>query len=215
MYERFTDACRQVVRAANREAMLTDSRYISSGHVLIALASADSDPIGELLRSFGAEPEKIRVVVSRLLQTEKQDLPESPHFKHVVGYMLDMAKRLDHEYIGTEHLLLGLLNDRDQIAVRALEAAGIDVDRLQAEATQQLPAGSPEVIARKKALEEQFGNHPEVLRLKQQINQLQLNLEQAVVARDFEKAAAYRDERVAVWEQLQQLLVRLGEEDEV
>ena len=124
MYELFTDTCRQVIQKANREAMLTHSQYISSGHVLVALTDAGSDPIAELLRSFGAQPEKTRTAVSDLLKTEKQDLPESPHLKQVVGYMLESAKHLNHEYIGTEHLLLGLLHDRDSIAVRTLESRG-------------------------------------------------------------------------------------------
>jgi ATP-dependent Clp protease ATP-binding subunit ClpC len=154
MYEIFTDICKKVIQKANREAMLTCSQYISSGHVLIALTYAGSDSIAELLRSFGAQPDKTRAAVRSLLRTEKQDLSKSPQFKQVVGYMLETAKRLNHEYIGTEHLLLGLLHDREGIAVRALEAVGVDIDRLQYEVSQRLPAGSPEVIACRKILED-------------------------------------------------------------
>ena len=211
MYELFTDTCRQVMQKANQEAMLTRSQYISSGHVLVALTDADSDPTAELLSSFGAESKKTRAVVSRLLKTEDRDLSESPHMKQVVGYMLETARRLNHEYVGTEHLLFGLLQDRNCIAVRALEAVGLDIDGLQAEVSQRMPAGSPEAIALKKAIEKRFGSHPEVLRLKQQIQELQRSLEQSILANDFVKAAAYRDERVAVEKQLKQLYSKLDQ----
>jgi ATP-dependent Clp protease ATP-binding subunit ClpA len=211
MYALFTDTCRQVMQKANREAMLTNSQYISCGHALVALTNSDSDPIAELLRDLGAQPEKTRAQVSRLLKTEKRDLPESPHLKKVVGYMLEIAKNLCHENIGTEHLLLGLLRDRDCIAVRALEAMGLDIDSLQAEVTRRLPAGSPEKAARKKAQEERFCNHPEVLDLKQRISQLQRSLEEAVVAQQFDKAAAFRDERRVIEEQLKQIYNRLDQ----
>lgn len=210
MYESFTDGCRQVMRNANHEATLTCSRFISSGHVLVALTDAASDPTAELLRSFGVQPEETRKTVSRLLKTEKRDLPESPHLMQVVGYMLEAAKRLNHEHIGTEHLLYGLLHDRDEIAARALEALGVDIDGLEAEVLRRLPPGSPEAVARKKAVEERFATHPEVLKLKQHIDHLQQMLENAVVAKDFETAAGYRDERVTAVEELKQLYSRLA-----
>ena len=211
MYELFTDACRQVMQKANREAMLTNSQYISCGHALVALSDSGSDPIAELLCDLGAQPEKTRAQVHRLLKADKKDLPESPQLKQVVGYMLEIAKSNYHEHIGTEHLLLALLRDRKGIAVRALEALGLDIDSLQAEVTRRLPAGSPEKAARKKALEQRFGNHAEVLHLKQKISQLQRSLEEAIVAQQFDKAAAFRDERVAVFGQLQQLYDRLDQ----
>jgi ATP-dependent Clp protease ATP-binding subunit ClpC len=213
MYALFTDTCRQVIQKANREAMLTNSQYISSGHALVALTDSGSDPVAELLRNLGAKPEKTRAQVSRLLKTENRDLPESPHLKQVVGYMLEIAKILCHENIGTEHLLLGLLRDRNGIAVRALEEMGLDIDSLQAEVTRRLPTGSSEEAARKKTLEERFRNHPEVLHLKQKISQLQRSLEEAVVVREFEKAALYRDNRRAVEEQLKQLFTHLDQGD--
>lgn len=211
MYELITHPCRQIFQQANREATLTRSDYISAGHVLIALTDAEADPIAELLRSSGARPEQTRAAVSLLLRTEKQELPETPQMKQVVGHMLETAKNLSHEHIGTEHLLLALLHDREGIAVRALEALGVDIDRLHAEAAQRLPAGSPEAIARKKALEQRFRDHPEVLCIKQQIYQLQRSLEQAVAAMEFDKAAVYRDQRAAATEQLKLLLTRLDQ----
>jgi ATP-dependent Clp protease ATP-binding subunit ClpA len=210
MYELFTDTCKQVIRKANEEATLSHSQFISSGHVLVALTDAGADPMAELLRSFGAEPRETRSAVGRLLKTEKRDLPKSPHFKQVVGYMLETARRLDHDHVGTEHLLLGLLHDRDGIAVRALEVVGVDIDGLQAELSQRMPPASPEMIAHR-ALEERFKGHPDVLRLKQHIMQLQQSLYQAVRAKEFEKAAAFRDERVAKMARLKSLYCELDQ----
>jgi ATP-dependent Clp protease ATP-binding subunit ClpC len=211
MYESFTDICREVFQKANHEAMLTRSRFISSGHVLVALADAGSDPMAELLRSFGAEPEKIRAAVGCLLKTEKRDQLETPHLKQVVGYMLEAAKRLSHEHVGTEHLLYGLLHDHKEIAIRALEAMGVDIDGLEAEVSRRLPPGSPEAIAHKKAIEERFATHPEVLKLMQHISHFRQMLENAVREKEFGKAAGYRDERVTAEKELKRLYDRLDQ----
>ena len=164
MYEQFTEPCRQLMRNANEEAIGIQSRYISSGHLLLALASFDSDPMAELLRSFGVTPEQTRAEVIRLLKAEKAVQPESPQMKRVVEYMMEVARRFSHDHVGTEHLLLGLLHDRNDLAARALEAMGIDIDGLRDQVLARMTPASAEAIRHKIAIEGRLSDHPEVRR---------------------------------------------------
>ncbi len=190
--------------------MRTQSRYISSGHLLIALADAGSDPTAELLRSFGAQPETIRAEVVRLLKTEVPDLPETPQLMSVVGQMLEVARGLNHEYVDTEHLLVGLLHDRNCLALRALEAAGVVTDNLRDEVLRRMVPGSAEAVKHRMAVEARLSDHPDVVRLKRSIAELQRKLEEAAAAGDFQKAREYRDKRIAEAEQLKRLYNDLG-----
>jgi ATP-dependent Clp protease ATP-binding subunit ClpA len=208
MYDQFTEPCRQLIQRANQEAIGMKSRYISSGHLLLALVAA-ADPIAELVRSFGVREERTRKEVRRLLEEQRGIEPEIPQMKNVVEHMMDVARRFNHEHVGTEHLLVGLLYDRNDLAARALDAIGVDISGLRNQVLARMTPASAEEIRRKIVVESQLSNHPEVLCLKQRIEQLQRNLEEAVSASDFQKGASYRDERIAAVRELKQVYTDL------
>jgi ATP-dependent Clp protease ATP-binding subunit ClpC len=124
-YNQINTQCRRLIQIANQEAINTQSKYISSGHLLLALLDADSDPVAKFLISFGAQSQRVRVEVIRLLAMEDDTSRGEPRMISVVSHMLDVARSLNRDSAGSEHLLIGLLHDRNDIAVRALEAAGV------------------------------------------------------------------------------------------
>lgn len=118
-FTRIDEQSSRLIQAANQESIRIQSQHLSSGHLLLALLDAKSDNAAELLRSFGVEPQRIRAEVVRLLAAEDDASNESPRMVSVVSHMLDVATSLAHEFAGPEHLLLGLLHDRNNVAVRS------------------------------------------------------------------------------------------------
>jgi ATP-dependent Clp protease ATP-binding subunit ClpA len=128
MLERFTDRARRVVVLAQAEARGLDHHYIGTEHLLLALLDEADGIAAQALRRFGMSPSATREeVIARVgtgTQPLKSRIPFTPRAKKVLEFGLREALRLGHHYIGTEHLLLGLLRDPDGVGAQIIAAHG-------------------------------------------------------------------------------------------
>ncbi len=138
MYERFTDRARKVMQLANQEAHRLHHEYIGTEHILLALVKEGSGVAANVLKNFDINLEKIREEVEKLVQLSPLTgtpgkLPQTPLAKKVIEYTIEEARKLNHVYVGTEHILLGLLREQSGIAVQALVNLGLRLEDVREE----------------------------------------------------------------------------------
>src|SRR5262249_13341498 len=139
MYERFTDRARKVMQLANQEAQRFNHEYIGTEHILLALVKEGSGVAANVLKNLDIDLRKIRLEVEKIVQhgpyPVKADarLPQTPRTKKVIEYAIDEARKLDHNYVGSEHLLLGLLREQEAVAAQVLMNLGLKLDRVREE----------------------------------------------------------------------------------
>ncbi len=135
MFERFNDAARRVVVLAQEEARLFMHDYIGVEHLLIALASDDGGVAGRVLNAHGATMKSTRALTGQLVGAGESPppshMPFTPRAKNCLELSLRHCVRLGGGNIGTEHLLLGLLDVGDSPATKVLEALGTTVDQIR------------------------------------------------------------------------------------
>ena len=115
MYERFTDRARKVMQLANQEAQRFNHEYIGTEHVLLGLVKEGSGVAANVLKNLDVDLRKIRLEVEKIVQHGPGGdyghvmgkLPHTPRAKKVIEYSIEEARNLNHNYVGTEHLLLG------------------------------------------------------------------------------------------------------------
>ena len=112
MYERFTDRARKVMQLANQEAQRFNHEYIGTEHVLLGLIKEGSGVAANVLKNLDVDLRKIRLEVEKLVQSGPDmvtmgKLPQTPRAKKVIEYSMEEARHLNHNYVGTEHILLG------------------------------------------------------------------------------------------------------------
>jgi len=135
----FTDRVRWVLQAAREEAARLRNAFVGTEHVLLALVKDRGGVAQRVLLSFQADLEGIRrAVESKIKQgesavAERQDLPYTSPAKKVLELAMSEARELNHRYVGTEHLLLGLLREEKGIAAQVLAEAGVTLERARAE----------------------------------------------------------------------------------
>ena len=137
MFERFTDRARRVVVVAQDEARLLNHNYIGTEHILLGLIREEEGLAARGLKALGVSLEETRQrveeIIGRGVQARKGHIPFTPRAKKVLELSLREALQLDHNYIGTEHILLGLLREGDGVAAQVLVASGVDLDRARQE----------------------------------------------------------------------------------
>ncbi len=139
MYEKFTDRARKVMQLANQEAQRFCHEYIDTFHVLIGLLKEGSGTAAAILKDFGLDLRKIRTEVERIVQFPPRDsdyvfegkLPHSKQCKEMVEFSIDEARKLSHNYVGTEHVLLGLLRGDDNSAIRVVKNLDVNIDSVR------------------------------------------------------------------------------------
>ncbi len=136
MYERFTDRARKVMQLANQEAQRFNHEYIGTEHILLGLVQEGSGVAANVLTNLDVDLRKIRREIEKVVQhgpdTVMTDrLPQTPRAKRVIEYAILEARQLDHNYIGTEHLLLGLLREGDGVAGQVLMNLGLKLDTVR------------------------------------------------------------------------------------
>jgi hypothetical protein len=133
MFERFTDRARRVLMFAQVEARLLDHNYIGTEHVLLGLIKEDEGLAALALESLGISLEVVREQVIEAIGPLGQPSPPTasppftPRAKKVLELSLREARQLGHNYIGTEHILLGLVREKDGIAASVLQNLGVDL----------------------------------------------------------------------------------------
>src|SRR5947208_3485244 len=150
MYERFTDRARKVMQLANQEAQRFNHEYIGTEHILLGLVKEGSGVAANVLKNLDIDLRKIRLEVEKIVQTGPGGeqvipgkLPQTPRAKKVIEYAIEEARRLNHNYVGTEHLLLGLLREQEGVAAQVLMNLGLKLDDVRQE-VMNLLGGRPE-----------------------------------------------------------------------
>jgi ATP-dependent Clp protease ATP-binding subunit ClpC len=142
MFERFTDRARRVVVEAQQQARALGHDYIGTEHLLLGLISEGHGLGAKALESLGIGAEGLRAGVVEIVGTGQSSttghIPFTPRAKQVLRLSLAEALRLGHNYIGTEHLLLALIQERDGVAGQVLAAADADLGRVRAEVVRLL-----------------------------------------------------------------------------
>ena len=140
MYERFTDRARQVMQLANKEAQRFNHEYIGTEHILLGLVKEGSGVAANVLKNLDIDLRKIRLEVEKIVQTgpggeqvAAGKLPHTPRSKKVIEYSVEEARNLNHNYIGTEHLLLGLLREQEGVGAQVLINLGLRLDEVRQE----------------------------------------------------------------------------------
>ncbi len=146
MYERFTDRARKVMQLANQEAQRFNHEYIGTEHILLGLVKEGSGVAANVLKNLDVDLRKIRMEVEKIVQTGPDmvtmgKLPQTPRAKKVIEYAMDEARNLNHNYVGTEHLLLGLLREQEGVAAQVLMNLGMKLDDVRDEVLNLLGHG--------------------------------------------------------------------------
>src|SRR5213596_721421 len=120
MYERFTDRARKVMQLANQEAQRLHHEYIGTEHILLGLIREGSGVAANVLKNLDIDLRKVRQEVEKLVQVSLEvcapgRLPQTPRAKKVVEYAIEEARNVNHNYVGTEHILLGLLREEEGV----------------------------------------------------------------------------------------------------
>jgi ATP-dependent Clp protease ATP-binding subunit ClpC len=140
MYERFTDRARKVMQLANQEAQRFNHEYIGTEHILLGLVKEGSGVAANVLKNLDVDLRKIRLEVERIVQHGQGGdqvvmgrLPHTPRAKKVIEYSIEEARNLNHSYVGTEHLLLGLLREQEGVAAQVLMNLGLKLEDVREE----------------------------------------------------------------------------------
>src|SRR5947209_6706804 len=146
MYERFTDRARKVMQLANQEAQRFNHEYVGTEHVLLGLVKEGSGVAANVLKNLDVDLRKIRVEVEKIVQTGPDmvtmgKLPQTPRAKKVIEYAIEEARNLNHNYVGTEHLLLGLLREQEGVAAQVLMNLNLKLEDVREEVLNLLGHG--------------------------------------------------------------------------
>jgi ATP-dependent Clp protease ATP-binding subunit ClpC len=137
-YSRFTDRARKVMKLANEEAARLNYEYIGTEHVLLGLAKEGSGVAAHVLENVGAGFDRLRKEVDKLVGAKMDPLtienrPHVPRVRNLIDSSLEEARKLNHHYVGTEHLLLGLLREREGVAAILLMNMGLKLEDVRRE----------------------------------------------------------------------------------
>lgn len=146
MFERFTDRARKVMQLANQEAQRFNHEYIGTEHILLGLVKEGSGVAANVLKNLDVDLRKIRIEVEKIVQTGPDmvtmgKLPQTPRAKKVIEFAMDEAKNLNHNYVGTEHLLLGLLRESEGVAAQVLMNLSLKLEDVRDEVLNLLGHG--------------------------------------------------------------------------
>jgi hypothetical protein len=224
MFERFTYRARRIVVLAQEEASTLNHDYVGTEHILIALIRETGGVAAQAMESLGVTEEAARQRVRDMVGPgqpglKRGHLPFTPHGRKTLQLSLREAMALGHGYIGTEHILLGLVRQGEGRAMQVLGGLGVEPNRVRQEiirlvsARQVQPEPEPARATRRgkrklrpevrdrfdslewrlSVLEQRVGTAPGLGQLDHDITQVQLDKESAIEARDFENAAVLRE----------------------
>ncbi len=147
MFERFTERARKVMALANQEAQRFNHEYIGTEHILLGLVKEGSGVGANVLKNLGVDLAKVRMEVEKVVKSGPDmvtmgKLPQTPRAKKVIEYAIEEAHQLSHNYIGTEHILLGLLREQEGVAAQVLLNLGLKLDDVRQEVLSLLGAGA-------------------------------------------------------------------------
>src|SRR5207247_5672208 len=202
--ERSTDRARKAMQLANQEAQRFRHEYIGTEHILLGLVQEGSGVAANVLKNLNVELRTIRREVEKIVQAGPDmvklgKMPQTPRAKKVIEFAVEEARNLNHNYVGTEHLLLGLIREDEGVASQVLMNLGLDLAKVREEVLRLLGHNFAPDAAFKRLTEPAQEDLPHdvctaIAPLDAEIERLSLEKETAVADSDFEKAAHLRDE---------------------
>lgn len=151
MYERFTDRARKVMQLAQQECDRLNHEYVGTEHILVGLLKEGSGVAANVLKNLDMDLHKIRSEIDKIVQPAPEEArsnlakkPITPRGKKVLEYAIEEARTLNHNYVGTEHLLLGLLRVEEGIACQVLTNLGLNIEDVKEEVMNLLGHGKEE-----------------------------------------------------------------------
>jgi hypothetical protein len=216
MFERFTDRARRVVVLAQDEARRLNHNYIGTEHILLGLIHEGEGVAAKALESLGISLDAVRQQVEEIIgqgqQAHPGHIPFTPRAKKVLELSLRESLQLGHNYIGTEHILLGLIREGDGVAAQVLVKLGADLNRVRQQVIELLSGQQPDLkLAREvtlvtgwrprlgviedrlAAVEQQMGTRADTSDLDAQIDRVRGERHAAADAQEYEQAASLRD----------------------
>lgn len=138
MFEKFTDNARKIMALANQEIERREQDYIGTEHILLGLVRLGTGTGFEALKKLGVDIKKVRLDVEKILKSQAgmpktSKLPQTPRARKVIEYAIEEARSLNHNYVGSEHILLGLVRETEGIAGQVLMNLGLKLDDLRQE----------------------------------------------------------------------------------
>ena len=149
MYDRFTDCARKVIQLANQEAKRFHHEYIGTAQILLGLIKEGSGVAVNVLKNLHVDLKEMRLEIERRLEKGPNvvtmfKLPMTPKAKKVIEYAMEEARLLNHNYVGSEHLLLGLLREEEDVAAQVLAKFGLTLEAAREETLNLLGRGLDE-----------------------------------------------------------------------
>src|SRR6516225_2651880 len=138
-FDKFTERARKVLQLAQEEAQRFNHNYIGTEHLLLGLVREGEGVAAKVLGNLGVE-----FNIGRGDRTVAGDIGLTPRAKKVIELSVDEARRLNHHYIGTEHLLLGLVREGEGIAAGVLESLGVNLEKVRTQTIQVLSQSMPQ-----------------------------------------------------------------------
>jgi ATP-dependent Clp protease ATP-binding subunit ClpA len=138
MYERFSDKAKKVMALANQEAQRFNHEYIGTEHILLGLVKEGTGVGAEVLKKYNIDLRLVRLEVEKLVKSGPDmitmgKLPQTPRAKKVIEYAIKESADLKHNHIGTEHLLLGLLQEHYGVAAQVLRSLHLSIEQAREE----------------------------------------------------------------------------------
>ncbi len=147
-FDRFTKRARRVLTLAQEEAQRFKHNYIGTEHLLLGLIREGEGVAAQVLSNLGIEVEQVRQAVEAIIGRGERvvfgEIAITPRAKKVIEMAVDEARRLQHRFVGTEHLLLGLIREGEGIAAGVLESLGLQLEQVRAETVRVLRQRQPE-----------------------------------------------------------------------
>ena len=145
-YERFSDRARKVMQLANQEAQRFNHEYVGPEHLLLGLIKEGTGIAANVLKNLDIDLRKVRHEVEKLVRSGPDTvtmgrLPQTPRSKKVLEYAMEEARNLSHNYVGTEHILLGLLREQEGVAAQVLMNLGLQLEEVRREVLSLLGHG--------------------------------------------------------------------------
>src|SRR5215472_15488204 len=149
-FDKFTERARRVLSLAQEEAQRFQHNYIGTEHLLLGLVREGEGAAAQVLRKLGVELDKVRSAIEHIIGRGDRivlgQIGLTPRAKKVIELAIDEARRLNHHYIGTEHLLLGLVREGEGIAAGVLESLGVNLEKVRRATLEVLGASSTEKV---------------------------------------------------------------------
>ncbi len=150
-FEKFSERARRVLSLAQEEAQRFNHNYIGTEHILLGLVRETDGVAAKVLSSLGVELNKVRSAVEFIIGRGERasggDIGLTPRAKKVIELAVDEARRLSHHYIGTEHLLIGLMREGEGVAAGVLESLGVNLDKVRAETNRILTQSAQQRVS--------------------------------------------------------------------